>query len=406
MDILLISKDVFKPDYLSCYGGIKHHTPNIDKLASTGTIFENFYTVAPSTSMAFTCMFAGLNPHELERKVYTEVKPFDQCSTVFDIMKETGHECHVIWDKGFVNKAWVFSKVYGEATFHNLDIGQWLGPHRSGPLRKIEKKDPLTIVGDLMRIIHDIRSNESKPIFLWIHCPHVFKGCTGYGTDIHAFDIFVGLLSSVFDRKGIYLTADHGHMDTIKGFTGYGFHVYEPNIKIPLITPNHFNKSRIADVISNSQLKNIILDRSYNKQEFIYSDTTYYFQRHRKLMIRKGDYKYIYNKVNKSEELYDLKYDPHENTNLLLSEWFNKSRNNTFYLTEIFYYPRWEKAKETYLELKQEKDRIWRQGSWFKETLYSVLNRKKSFIPHLYGLTQRKSVKKGRWGSKALRVFK
>ena len=58
VDIVLITKEVLKPDYLSCYGGNKFSTRNIDKLASTGTIFENFYTVAPSTSMAFTCMFS------------------------------------------------------------------------------------------------------------------------------------------------------------------------------------------------------------------------------------------------------------------------------------------------------------------------------------------------------------
>ncbi len=43
-DILLISKDAFKTDYLSCYGGDKWETPNIDSLAKSGTIFRNFYT--------------------------------------------------------------------------------------------------------------------------------------------------------------------------------------------------------------------------------------------------------------------------------------------------------------------------------------------------------------------------
>jgi len=209
-NILLISKDVLKADYLSCYGGDKWETPNIDSLAKSGTIFRNCYTVAPSSAMTYTCMFSGLNPHELERSTYTKVKPFDQCSTVFDILESKGYENHVIWDVDWYDTALEWSRVYGQdASFHNLNIGQKVGPHylKGG---KIKPKMDVEPIKNIIDTVKKIFSNGSKPVFLWIHCPHVLVGRTGYGSDIDLFDELVGKLTDFFHREEIYLTADHG----------------------------------------------------------------------------------------------------------------------------------------------------------------------------------------------------
>jgi arylsulfatase A-like enzyme len=406
-DILLISKDILKPDYLSCYGGKKWKTPNIDSLAESGTIFKNYYTEAPSTAMALTSMFSGLHPYELKRTRYTEVEPFDQCPTLFDILNSKGYENHVIWGELFVPNAWRFSKVYSQnTTFHNLkNIDQVVGPHFTQG-EKIESSKNANSIKIIVNEVNKTFANKSKPVFIWIHCPHVLVGRAGYGADIDLFDKLVGELMDSFPREGIYLTADHGHMDCIKGVTCYGFHVYEPAIKIPLITPNHFGQKEIADVISNVQLKNIILEHKIYPQEFIYSDTQYYLQQNRKLMIMKGDFKYIYNKRNKSEELYDLKYDPNENVNLLIESWYDRNRDNNYYLEEIHYYPRWEEAKEAYQELKSERYRIWKEGTKAQELLYklnSILNKD---IANFYGyFAKKKSKVTGRWNSMAQRLY-
>ena len=65
--IILISKDVLRQDNFSCYGSKVLNTPNIDDLAKNGTIFRHHYTAAPSSAMAYTCMFSGLFVHELNR---------------------------------------------------------------------------------------------------------------------------------------------------------------------------------------------------------------------------------------------------------------------------------------------------------------------------------------------------
>jgi len=195
-------------------------------------------------------------------------------------------------------------------------------------------------------------------------------------------------------------------MDCVKGIPVYVYHVYEPAIKIPLITPNHFDKKEIDDVISNIQIKNIILEHRIYPQEFIYSDTQYYLQENRKLMIRKGFFKYIWSKKNRSEELYDLKYDPNENVNLLMESWYDRNRDKNYYLEEIHYYPRWKEARESYFELKNEKERIWREGTAAQELLFKLYNIKEKGIANFYGyLAKRKKKVKGRWNSTTQRLY-
>jgi hypothetical protein len=123
-------------------------------------------------------------------------------------------------------------------------------------------------------------------------------------------------------------------------------------------------------------------------------------------MIRKGDFKYIYNKKNKSEELYDLKYDVNESVNLLIENWYDRSRQKNYFLEEIYYYPRWQEARNAYNELKNEKNRIWKQGKVSQELLYRLNFIRKKGMGNFYQFFTRNRKKvKGRWNSVAQRVF-
>lgn len=408
--ILLLSKDVLRQDYLSCYGGILYKTSNIDKLAEHGTIFTNFYTAAPSSAMALTSMFSGIYPYETERAKYDrEVKEFTQCPTLSDILEERGYEIHVIWGTKWHKTAWKQSRVFCANThFHNLHyIWHQIGSHylknKNEKKEEIEDVNPLEgIRAEVKKIFDNLSKNN---LFIWIHAPHVFAGRNGYGADIDLFDRLVGLLFDFFCYDEIYLTADHGHMNCEKGIPVYGHHVYEGTIKIPLITPKHFDQKTIDDVIDNTQLKSIILDHKYKKQEFIISDTQYYLQENRKIMVRTGDFKYIYNKKDNSEELYDLKYDPNEYVNLLIENWYDWNRGKNYFLEEIYYYPRWEEARNAYIRLRNEKNRIWKKGTFIKELLFNLNRIRKKGLANIYPIFIRKDRVKGRWASVASRLY-
>jgi len=402
---LLISKDVLRQDYLSCYGGRIYETPNIDMLARKGTLFKNFYTAAVSSGMAYSAMFSGLNIHEMKRSYFHDVDQFDQCPTLFQLFEEKGYETHVIWDKRWYKssrkKAQVFSK---NTNFHNLSIEQPVGPHckyeRSENGRIISQQNT-TPIEDIMEEVKTVLESKTKQIFLWIHSPHVYVGRTGYGSDIDMFDTLVGELMKIFIGD-IYLTGDHGHMNGEKSIPCYGHHVYEGAIKIPLITPNHFGKKIIETPLSNIQLKNIVLEEKFDSKKFVYSDSRYYLQPDRKLAIRKGDFKYIYNKNDKSEELYDLTYDANENVNLLLDKIIDTERLSEYFLDEIFYYPRWKEAEKAYLELKAEKDRIWKNGNqWVELYIRAREIKRRGLLKTISTKFKPKKILKGRWEARA-----
>ena len=380
--IILISKDVLRADYLPVYGNKYWQTPNIDELAKKGTIFRKHYTAAPSSAMTYTCMFSGLFAHELNRKKYSEVKPFEQVPSVFEILQKKAYSCNVIWDKSWYKQAYRFSKVYGSSSskFYNLDISQKVGPHKID-ISTIKPNEAKESLNKILQSI-DTLLNKDK-LFLWIHLPHVIKGRTSYGSDVDLLDELIGKIREKFDDDSIYISADHGHMNCENGIPVYGFHVYEGAIRIPLITPRIDDNKEIDFPTSNIQLKDIILTNMVEKLKYVYSDTQYYLQENRKLAIIKDNYKYIYNKRNKTEELYDLEFDPNEKVNLLINKWYDRNRYRYYNLDEIFYYPYWNQAKDVYLELKSEKNRIWRAGSWIVETAYKLNNFRKKGLKNV-----------------------
>lgn len=395
-NLLLISKDVLRRDYLSCYGGRVYHTTNIDRLAKEGTIFTNCYTPAPSTSMAVTCMFSGLYAHELlDRKDYTEVEPFTQVPTLFSLLEDRGYETHVVWTQRLFNLAWRFSKVFPPSTkVHNLEGTGTVLPHDGN----LPSEEDGTDVERFEEEIHTILESSREPVFIWVHLPHVLspRGC--FGSDMDLLDRLVGDMMDAFPGD-IYLTADHGSMSCEKGAVDYGFHVYEGAVRIPLITPRIMGRDVIEEPTSLVQLKGIILAGGVHPQEYVYSDSQYYQQPNRKLAIRKGDFKYIYNKRGKSEELYDLSVDPKEDANLLIKDWYDPERKRTVPLDQVYCYERWDEAEWAYRELKAEKDRIWRTES----VLEALVARAKGVVGRNITNRNRGAVVKkgatGRWGS-------
>jgi arylsulfatase A-like enzyme len=62
MNLILIAVDTLRADALSCYGNTDLTSPEIDRLASQGTLIENFYSVGNCTHPGFTAMLSGMFP--------------------------------------------------------------------------------------------------------------------------------------------------------------------------------------------------------------------------------------------------------------------------------------------------------------------------------------------------------
>jgi len=61
-NIVFIVIDALRADHLSCYGYYRKTSPNIDKLAKEGILFENVFTSSHGTDASITSIFSGKYP--------------------------------------------------------------------------------------------------------------------------------------------------------------------------------------------------------------------------------------------------------------------------------------------------------------------------------------------------------
>lgn len=388
---ILISKDALCLDYMHLYGKKKFQfaTPNIDELAAKGTLFTNYYCAAPSTVMAFYSMGTGQFAHETDFQMYERIHFPYKGETSFTKMHECGYdEAHIVWDEDWGFLPEYFDYFRNDVTIHNIDgFRERVSFHKKvqGEVLNDDEKaiEVLNMIkGKLIDLL-----NTPKSVFIWLHLPHVVRGRAGYGSDIDMFDQYVGMVRNLVPDDCIAITADHGNLNGYRGKLAYGFDVYQRAIRIPLITPRIKGMSVCQDNISSVDLFRILLQGDISVREYVYSDTAYRAQKSRKLAIIKGKYKYIYTKRDGKEELYDLEYDPEENFSLMEDKCYDVDRKLYVVSKEEYYYPFWHLLPEIRKKMREEKDRIWRNGdvkvvlkSNFKDILRPLYDRYIRFI--------------------------
>lgn len=363
--IFLFSKDAMSIENLPLFGNQYWKTPNIDALAEKGTVFYNHHTSAGSTSMVFSSMLTGKYPHEfVNRKRYVHV-PVNEHRSIFDDLQEQGYDCHILWSSDYMTGAWPYVREFGDeekTKIHVVEMHQPAGQHRA-------KGKELVRSDEVSEQIYQKITNELESIsktdkqFIWLHLPHVLKGRISYGDDIDLTDRLLGFVRERYGDENIYFTADHGHMNFHKNIMGYGFHVYELICRVPLITPRIDGLTRVDELTSHIDLKTMLLENRIVRRDFVFVDTQYYTQPNRKFAVISNRFKYIYNKKDGFEELYDLGWDPEERFNLLEGERYDEDKKLLRSTKELYFYPYWGESAQAYEWLKAEKDCIWRVGT-------------------------------------------
>ena len=118
-NIILISIDTLRADHLSCYGYYRKTTPNIDNLASEGTIYLNNFSTGVWTPPAHASMLTGL--YVSEHGVYGDKRLADSVPTIATVLK--GNEYQT---SGFVNNSAVGALV-GFDKGHDTFVEVWKG---------------------------------------------------------------------------------------------------------------------------------------------------------------------------------------------------------------------------------------------------------------------------------------
>jgi arylsulfatase A-like enzyme/Tfp pilus assembly protein PilF len=352
-NVVLITLDTTRWDYVSPYRKGAPGTPNLEKLAARGTLFKEAVTVVPLTLPAHTSLLTGLYPsHHGVRNNGTYVLG-EGIPMLPEILLRKGYET-----AAFVGSFVVDSRFGLARGFVRYDDDLSVGPRGSGANDQFNLTAERSASSVTERTVEWLVGNERAPFFLWVHYydphdpyspPSSFRESfteNPYAGEIAYVDYEIGrLLPHLFHEDGrertvIVVVADHGESLGEHEETTHGLFLYEPAVRIPLIMilpgitkPGSAVEGtvRIIDImptlleylgieappgLDGTSLIPLIEGNSKENRECL-SETLYPLENFGwspLFSLRSGNYKYI---QAPRPELYDIAGDPEEKVNLV-----------------------------------------------------------------------------------------
>ena len=350
LNVVLITLDTTRADRLGCYGYPQAKTPNLDFLAQNGVRFANAYCQVPLTLPSHCSILTGTLPtyhHVHNNGTYSLAA--EQVS-VTEILKS-----HNFSTAAFVASFSVDSRFGLDQGFDLYDDNF----QEETPFKAMNSERKAAEVYDRFSLWLD--DHHSEHFFTWIHFfdPHLpyippdpyrleFAN-RPYDGEIAYMDFYVGEVikklrgKNILDKTFIIIAGDHGEGLGEKTEIGHGIFLYEMVMRVPLIlyAENHLPKGKI--ISARTRLIDILpsmLDMLNIKESYPYQGVslipyiegkeqkdldsyleTYYPRENYGWSELTGliseEWKYIH---APKKELYNLKSDPKEENNLVLSE--------------------------------------------------------------------------------------
>ena len=294
-NVLLITLDTTRVDYLSCYDSSKGElTPNIDAIAADGVRFDFAIAQSSGTPMSHASILTGLNPYQHGVRVISAAGGYKLKSgipTLATILSEHG------WNTAAFLSAFTVSEYYDfNRGFDTYDNGLTQSPEsivredRGGRMRWEQDKHQRRSDTTINQALTWLSTPRQKPFFLWIHLwdphdrmilppeeflePFLKPGLTEeevkraiYAAEIQFVDLQIGRLMTMLKERGWYektliaIVADHGQ--------GLGQHnwwshrlLYQEDIHVPMILrgPDWPRKRTVDELVRTIDIAPTVLE--------------------------------------------------------------------------------------------------------------------------------------------------
>jgi arylsulfatase A-like enzyme/Flp pilus assembly protein TadD len=252
LNVLLVTFDTTRADYIGCYGRSGASTPNVDRLAAEGVRFEHAYSSVPLTCPSHTSILTGKYPiaHGVRDNSLFVLGPEQR--TLAQILKEQGYRTGAAI-AGFplvarygLNRGFDFYDDRLSEPFDNMLAADRPPRASLSPERRIAAR-----VNEAA--LQWLDKNAAQPFFFWIHYydahqpyePHVpydelFAG-RPYDGQIAYADESLGVILErlkklgVADRTLVVFTADHGDGLNEHNEATHSYLLYDTTLHVPLI---------------------------------------------------------------------------------------------------------------------------------------------------------------------------
>jgi len=160
-NLVLISVDTLRPDFLGCYGHAGDVSPRIDALAARGVVFEDVTSSAPWTLPAHATMLTGMYPSTHGVRTHEFALTEESLATW---LGKAGYQTIAV-----VNSHNIGFPQYG--LLRGFDAAEWVpemevgsgGRMTPGPIRNMAARIVKRALQDLER------RDRSRPFFLFLH---------------------------------------------------------------------------------------------------------------------------------------------------------------------------------------------------------------------------------------------
>lgn len=246
-NVVLLSVDTLRADFLGCYGCPWDISPNIDRLAEQSLIFDDACCETPLTAPSFSAMFTSRYP----RMVGVIRNGMGVAGNV-EVVTESIH------DAGYytfaVQSNWTLK---GRLSGLNRGFDRYdddLEHRRWGIFNGERRAEAVT--ESALKLLRE--RPRDKPFFAWVHYsdPHgpyrynskyspVRRGLRDmnrtdrvrvkYASEVAYTDHHIGLLLEALpENTNILFVADHGESLYDHGYLGHGRDLHQPGLHIPL----------------------------------------------------------------------------------------------------------------------------------------------------------------------------
>lgn len=243
-NVVVITIDTLRADHLGCYGYKQIRTPAIDSLAAESVLFEHAYTVVPVTLPSHSAMFTGTYPpfsgmHDFSANVLSRQQP-----TLATVLKQNGYATGAVVGSAVLDSRFGLNQGF-DFYYDHFDFSRL----QESNLDEMER--PGNIVAD--EALAWLAQNYKKTFFLWMHLydphfpyrppPPYDKQYVSqpYDGEIAFADAQVGRILDFLKAKGIssntlvVLAGDHGEGLGEHGEKTHGFFIYNSTLHVPFM---------------------------------------------------------------------------------------------------------------------------------------------------------------------------
>lgn len=240
LNVLLITLDTTRADYLGCYGRPGGRTPVLDRLAREGVLFTDCTACSPFTSPSHASLLTSLYPYAHGVRLNGADRLAEEVVTLAESFRDAGYTTQATVASYVVNRK--FGLAQGFDVYHDVTevrVGDELHAERRGDV----------VCADAIQMLQSL---VQKRFFLWVHFydpHHPYHSTRGherdtpeaYEDEIAFMDAQIGHLMQQLSQLRlaestlVVLVGDHGEGLGEHGERLHGVFLYQSTLRVPLI---------------------------------------------------------------------------------------------------------------------------------------------------------------------------